>query len=120
MKQLAIEKIETELKAFKGDKYGMEVKEAVAATLKEFAEQDGEFAQAIVQADKTLSDCCAAIMKGVGKSISDHEAYRRAVQFYFPGADIRFQMVIDLCPAPNAGVDQPKQDPKILNLADFF
>ena len=41
----------------------------------------------------------AAVAKGVGNSISDLEAYRKAVQFYFKGADIRFHMVIDLCPA---------------------
>ena len=38
------------------------------------------------------------MVKGVGSSISDLDAYRRAVQFYFPGADIKMQMSIDLCP----------------------
>ena len=37
-----------------------------------------------------------AVAKSVGSSISDLEAYRRAVRFYFPGAEIRMQMTIDL------------------------
>lgn len=116
MTEQAIEKIEKELKAFKGSKYGEAVKNEVAATLKDFAEQDEEFAQAIAQSDKTLSDCCAEIMKGVGSSISDLEAYRRAVRFYFPGADIKFHMTINLC----ASVEEERPAEKVLNLADFF
>ena len=32
----------------------------------------------------------------MGSSISDLEAYKKAVQFYFPGAEIKFHMTIDL------------------------
>lgn len=121
MKNQAVAKIEAELKAFRGGNKETAVKSAVADTLKEFALQDGEFAQAIVQNDKTLSDCCTAVMKGVGTSISDHEAYRRAVRFYFPGADVRFQMVVDLCPrAGDEKAAAPGQQAVILDLADFF
>ncbi len=96
-KEQAITKLETELKEFKsGDKKASAVKKAVADTLKIFCEQDEEFAQAIVQTDKTLSDCCTEIMKGTGNSISDIEVYKKAVNFYFAGADIKMTMEIDL------------------------
>ncbi len=119
MFEKAVEKINEELKSFKGGNKESAVKAAVAAALKDFAKQDDEFAQAIVQADKTLADCCVEVMKGVGSSISDIEVYRRAVQFYFKGADVAFHMTISLCPD-----DQPAENSKPsgikLNLADFF
>lgn len=96
-KEQAIQKLEKELKAFKSaDNKAKAVQSAVADALKSFCEQDDEFAQAVVQNDKTLSDCCESCMKGVGNSISDIEAYKKAVNFYFSGADIKMTMKIDL------------------------
>lgn len=96
-KEQAIQKLEKELKAFNSkDNKAKAVKDAVADALKNFCEQDDEFAQAVVQNDKTLSDCCDSIMKKVGQSISDIEVYEKAVNFYFPGADIKMTMEIDL------------------------
>lgn len=95
-KEQAIEKLGNERKSFKsGDRKASAVKDAVADTLKTFCQQDEEFAQAVVQTDKTLSDCCTKIMKGTGNSISDLEVYKKAVNFYFPGADIKMTMEID-------------------------
>ena len=37
-----------------------------------------------------------AVAKSVGGSISDLEAYQRAVRFYFPGAKVKMQLTIDL------------------------
>lgn len=96
-KEQAILKIDKELKGFSGDQKAKAVSQAVADTLKMFCEQDDEFAQAIVQNDKTLSDCCKSIMQKVGNSISDIEVYKRAVKFYFSTADIQMKMTIDLC-----------------------
>lgn len=96
-KERAIEKLKAELKAFTGGNKEKAVSQSVAETLQMFCEQDDEFAQAIVQSDKTLSDCCRKIMSKVGSSISDIEVYKRAVRFYFSTADIRFKMTIDLC-----------------------
>lgn len=110
----AVEKIEQELKEFKGDQPGQIIKDAMAETLKEFAHQNEEFAKAIALSDKTLTDCCAAVTKGITTGISDAEAYRRAVAFYFPGATVKFQMVIDLYP------EEAKQKSVILDLADFL
>lgn len=67
----------------------------VAAALREFCRQNGEFAQAVAHGG-SLEDCMHAVAKGVGGSISDLEAYRRAVKFYFRGADVRFAMTIDV------------------------
>ena len=65
-----------------------------------------------------------AVAKGVGGSISDLEAYRRAVRFYFPGSDVVFQMKIALCEADkeeaNAASKATDGDPIILDLADFL
>lgn len=95
-KKLAVEKIAAELKSFKGDRYGMAVKNHVASTLTHFCEQDERFAEVVYKTKRTLSDCCAAIMKGCGQSISDIDVYRGAVRHYFPNADIDFHMTISL------------------------
>lgn len=93
---LAVGKIDEELKSFKGDKYGMAVKDHVASTLKHFCEQDVRFAKVVYQTKRTLSDCCAEIMKGCGTSISDIDVYRGAVRNYFPNADVTFHMTISI------------------------
>lgn len=94
--QLAVEKIAAELKDFKGDRYGMAVKNHVAATITHFCEQNERFAEVVYKTKRTLSDCCAEIMKGCGQSISDIDVYRGAVRNYFPNADIDFHMTITL------------------------
>lgn len=94
--KLAVEKIAAELKDFKGDRYGMAVKDHVASTLTHFCEQDRRFAEVVYKTKRTLSDCCAAIMKGCGNSISDIDVYRGAVRHYFPNSEIEFHMTISL------------------------
>ena len=87
-------RIKKELPSVKGQKEGA-IKHAVMEALLNFARQDEEFAQAIVQGG-SFGSCMAAVCKGIGTSISDLEAYRRAAAFYFPGCDVRFEMRIDL------------------------
>ena len=82
----------------------------------EFCLQDGEFAQAVAQGGN-FADCMKAVAKGCGSSISDLAAYRKAVQFYFPGADIRMRMEIDLCASVSG---EEKKSGIVLDLADFF
>ena len=94
--RLAVEKIAAELKDFKGDRYGNAVKNHVAATITHFCEQNERFAEVVYKTKRTLSDCCAEIMKGCGQSISDIDVYRGAVRNYFPNADIDFHMTITL------------------------
>lgn len=126
MKDIAIAKINRELKAFKGDQKEKLVSKPVADALLSFIDQDDEFAQAVVENDKTLSDCLAVVLKGVGNGISDIEVYRRVVNFYFPGAGVNFTMTINLCAsaeseAPEAA-DQAPRKSKVLdiNIDDLF
>ena len=127
----AREKLRKELPAIKGQKEGA-IKHAVMDALLNFAEQDGEFAQAIVQGGD-FANCMHAVCKGIGTSISDLDAYGRAAAFYFPGCKVRFEMHIDLVgdaagetrAAEGVGPysEEPKPEKKaglVFNLADFF
>lgn len=114
-------KLDKEKKEGKYDRKGEAVLSSVVKTLKDFAGQEEEFAQAIVQGG-SLSDCIAAVMKGVGSSISDLEVYKRAAAFYFPGADVHFSMQIDLAPEDKTPVDHTPDKPKglLLDLSAFL
>ena len=99
MKQQAIDRLKKEYEDSKSlSQRGKAVRAAVLEVLIKFCEENSEFAQAVVQApeDKTVNDCIESTVKNAGSSISDIEVYKRAVQFYFPGADIHFDMRIDL------------------------
>ena len=91
---------------------------AVKEALLSFCRQDEEFAQAVAQGG-SFKDCMAAVAKGVGSSISDLEAYRKAVRFYFPGAEIRMTMSIDLIGAAELPAPEKKTG-IVLNLEDFL
>ena len=91
---------------------------SVREALTDFCRQDAEFAQAVAQGG-SFKDCMATVAKGVGGSISDLEAYRKAVRFYFKGADVRFRMEIDLCPTAEEA-PRPAAQTKILDIADFL
>lgn len=69
---------------------------AVQEALSDFCRQEVEFAQAVLDSDDGFDDCLRAVVKDVGSCLSDVEAYRRAVQFYFPGAEVRVTMRVDL------------------------
>lgn len=112
------EQAETRLKDEYGKVTGQKesaMKSAVRDALLEFCRQNEEFAQAVVQGG-AFPDCMAAVAKGVGSSISDLEAYRRAASFYFNGARVNFNVTIQLEPA------EPEADQKgiLLDLTDFF
>lgn len=115
----ALERLEKESKDVKGKKEGA-MQTAVREALESFIRQDEEFAQAVVQG-RSFAECMEAVAKGVGSSISDLDAYSKAVQFYFPGAGIKYQMSIDLC--ASVCDEEAKSTPdkqKILDLADFL
>lgn len=119
----AVKKLEFEKAAGKYDRYANAMKGAVCEALDGFCRQDAEFAQAVVQGG-SFADCMKAVAKDCGSAISDLEAFRRAVRFYFPGADVKFHMTLNLsadveteaaaaAPVASAG-------PKILDLEDFL
>lgn len=119
----ADEKLAKEKKTVNGQKEKA-MADAVHAQIRDFCMQDEEFAQAVVQGE-SFADCMKAVAKGVGNYISDLEAYKKAVQFYFPGAEVQMQMTIDLIgkeaePEPVL-VTAPEKKPMLtLNLIDFF
>lgn len=90
------EKLTAELTDAKLGRYENVVKPYVLDEICIFAKQNSEFAQAIEQSDKSFADCLKATVKGAGASLEDLEVYKRAVAFYFPGADIKCTMTLDL------------------------
>lgn len=90
------EKLTAELTNAKLGKYENVVKPYVLDEICIFAKQNSEFAQAIEQSEKSFDDCLKACVAGVKEHISDLDCYKRAVAFYFPGADIKCTMTLDL------------------------
>lgn len=82
--------------AIKGAKQ-QAVASAVQEALESFCEQEPEFEQAIEQSGKTFQECLNEVVNGCESCLSDIEAYRRAVKFYFSTATVSFRMEIDLC-----------------------
>ena len=130
--QAAVERLKKEAPQVAGQKEKA-MAPAVRKAMEDFASQEPEFAQAIVQGG-SFKDCMAAVAKGTGSSISDAEAYAKAARFYFPGSKVRVVMEIDLvgdaadqAPAPGTGPQLVKNEPepkkvavKLLDLGDFF
>lgn len=90
------EKLTAELTDTKLGKHETEVKNAALRTICKFCEQNAEFKQAIEQSGKSFADCLKATVKGAGASLEDLDVYKRAVAYYFPGADIKCTMTLDL------------------------
>lgn len=114
----AHQKLDKEKNAVTGQKEKV-MAGAVLAAIKDFCKQDEEFAQAVVQGG-SFADCMKAVANGVGNAISDIDAYKKAVQFYFPGAKVQMQLSIDLIGDAAAPADTKKEEPKILSLEDFW
>lgn len=124
--QEAVKKLDKEIKEVSG-RHEEAMKKPVRDALAEFCRQDAEFAQAVVQGG-SFPDCMKAVAKNVGSSISDLEAYVRAVRFYFPGAGVDVKMTINLT-ADVDGTDAQSTAPApqgegkadvIIDLAKFF
>jgi len=119
MIEQAIEKLESEFKTGKYDRYAAIMKQGVLDALKTFCHQDEEFAQAVVQGG-AFEDCMKVVAKNCGSGISDLTAYERAVQFYFPTAAVHFQMRVDLAPHAAEDTDSSGHRAVVLDLADFL
>ena len=111
----ALGKLGREYEAVSGQKETA-MKKAVREALESFIRQDGEFAQAVAQGG-TFADCMKAVAKGVGQSISDLDAYRRAVEFYFKGADVKMTLRIRLAGDPEKPAERKTI---VLDLEDFL
>ena len=93
---LAKEKISTELESFTGGQKEKAISQFAAAQLIHFCEESSLFAEVVYKTRRTLSDCCAQVMKGAGRCISDIDVYRGVVKAYFPNADVKFLMDIEI------------------------
>lgn len=120
----AVEKLNDEKGKVSGNKEKA-MAGAVFGAIKDFCLQDEEFAQAVVQGG-SFADCMKKVADGVGSSISDLDAYKKAVQFYFPGAEVKMQLTIDLigqAAGPKEAAPAPVAESRsslTLNLADYF
>lgn len=114
----AAEKLNNGVKDVKGQKEGA-MKRAVKNTLLDFCRQNEEFAQAVVQGG-SFPECMKAVAKDVGGSISDLDAYKRAVGFYFPGAKINMQMLIQLEPTETPSKSEEDSGGILLDFSDFW
>lgn len=118
-KKLAAEKLRTENKECKGlSNKASAIKSATHDAVMSFIEQDEEFAQAVYQAEKTFGDCLEHCVAICGNSISDLTVFERAVDFYFPGAKIRFQMEVQVNPYENES--SKNSGAIVLSLDDFL
>lgn len=94
---------------------GQVVGEAVRAALLNFCGQNAEFAQAVEQGG-SLADCIESTVKSSGTAISDIEVYKKAVQFYFAGAEIHMKLTLDLGDGGFAGEPEPQTEKVELSL----
>lgn len=69
------------------------IKGSVVKTLVYFCSNE-QFAQAVLDPDKHLAECLKSIVKDVGNMISDLEVYKRAAEYYIPGADVDFVLTM--------------------------
>ena len=109
----AATRLNAEIKDVKGQKEGA-MKCAVKESLLEFCRQNEEFAQAVVQGG-SFPACMSTVAKGVGSSISDIDAFRKAAGFYFDGAKVEFRMEICLDPT-----EIMPEKHIVIDLSDFF
>ena len=91
----ALDKLEEGAKEKINDKYGAVIKTYVHSALAGFCKQNESFAQAVIDGG-TFAECIKYCTEGIGGNtgISDIDIYRRAVQFYFPGARVDFKIQI--------------------------
>ena len=91
----ALDKLEEGAKEKINDKYGAVIKTYVHSALAGFCKQNESFAQAVIDGG-TFADCIKYCAEGIGGNtgISDIDIYRRAVHFYFPGAQVDFHISI--------------------------
>ncbi len=109
------ELLQPEENVYFGEKITGKIQQVVAGptaeALREFGRQEPEFKQAMEQSDKTFQSCLDSIAQLCDDKdgVSDLDVFRAAVKFYFPTADIRFRMEINLCAETDAAAKPQKE-----------
>ena len=92
------EKLEKEMPSQVGGSRAPEmlIAKEVKNALINFCEQEGKLAEAIIKSTKTFKECLKSIVADTKSRqyISDIDAYRRAVIFYLPEAEIECKMTV--------------------------
>lgn len=115
---IAIEKTTKENDQVKGQKERI-MAGAVLSAIHDFCIQNQTFAKAVAEGG-SFAECMNAVAKGTGTSISDLDAYRKAVAFYLPDADIEMQLLIKLPSKESVEVERSENRAIILNLMDIL
>lgn len=119
----AKEKLAREHKAAKYDKYAKIMKDGVKKTLAQFCEQSEVFAEKVAHG-RSFEECMKAVAKNCGTGLSDVDAYKRAVNFYMPGAQIRAHLEIITGETTMSEREQPAVKPVqqdgIIDLSAFL
>ena len=115
---IAIEKTTKENDQVKGQKERI-MAGAVLSAIHNFCIQNQNFAKAVAEGG-SFAECMNAVAKGTGTSISDLDAYRKAVAFYLPDADIEMQLLIKLPCKESVEVERSENRAIILNLMDIL
>ena len=100
--------------------HGRAVAPSVADMLCSFCRQDDGFAAAVIDRGATFADCVDEIMKGVGSSISDVELYRRAAEFWVPGAEVTAEIRVTIKEKRNNERTEKRDGVTILSLEDLL
>lgn len=96
------------------DQIGKTIAKPTADALWSFCEQEPEFAQAVEQSEKSFDECIKEISRGLGRACSDLTVFTKAVQFYFPGATISYNMDIHLSGTVEAKEKKPYKKPEVI------
>ena len=107
----ALDKLEEGAKEKITDRYGSVIKTYVHSALAGFCKQNESFAQAVINGG-TFAECIKYCTEGIGGNtgISDIDIYRRAVQFYFPGARVDFKIQIMTDGAQTVIHEEPERE----------
>lgn len=117
MKSQAIAKIDAELKAYKGDRYGEVMKNKIAEVIKSCCNQNEEFAQAVVQGG-SFADCMKEVVKQVKGGYVDSDSICPVIShFYFPGSVIRDELSVHMS---KYETEEPSAGGVLLRLEDFL
>ena len=97
------------------DQIGKVIAKPTADALWSFCEQEPEFAQAVEQSEKSFDECIKEISSGLGRACSDLTVFTKAVQFYFSGATVSYNMTINMSGSVEPAEKKPYKKPEVIS-----